>query len=132
MKFGAVPEIDQCIAGLKASGYVNDSRLAENYAIYRTGIKAVGRARLGRELSRKLLSKEVIDSALARAFQEVPEEQLIQRAIERRVRSKGLPVSPADRKKLFDYLVRLGFEYDLILKKIRTLPAATDSDASED
>ena len=79
-----------------------------------------------------MLSKEVIDSALARAFQEVPEEQLIQRAIERRVRSKGLPVSPADRKKLFDYLVRLGFEYDLILKKIRTLPAATDSDASED
>jgi len=131
-KFGAAPEIDNCIGLLKQQGYVNDARFAESYAAHRTGIKAIGRARLARELAGKLLSKEVIDSALNRAFRALPEEELIDRAIDKRVRSKGVPASQSDRKKLFDYLARLGFDYNLILKKVRSLGPATDLETSDD
>jgi regulatory protein len=131
-KFGAAPEIDSCIGLLKQKGYVNDARLAESYAAHRTGIKAIGRARLARELASKLLSKEVIESTLNRAFRAVPEEELIDRALDKRVRTKGVPVSQSDRKKMFDYLVRLGFDYDLILRKVRSLGATTDLKISDD
>jgi len=131
-KFGAAPEIDNCIGLLKQKGYVNDSRLAESYAAHRTGIKAIGRARLARELAGKLLSREVIESALNRAFRALPEEELIDRAIDKRVRTKGVPVSQSDRKKMFDYLVRLGFDYDLILRKVRSLGTATNLEISDD
>jgi SOS response regulatory protein OraA/RecX len=117
---------------LKRKGYVNDIKLAQSYAAHRIGVKAIGRARLARELAAKLLPKEAIDSALDRAFHDLPEQELIDRAIDKRVRSKGLPASPADRKKMFDYLVRLGFEYNLILTKLRCLGAANDLDSSDD
>jgi SOS response regulatory protein OraA/RecX len=125
-KFGILPEIERCINLLKDKAYLSDSRLADSYAAHRTGVKAMGRARLGRELAGKLLSREVIESALNKAFQTVPEAELIDRAIEKRLRSRGVPVSPADRKKMFDYLARLGFEYELILGKMRSLGAARD------
>jgi len=131
-KFGAAPEIDNCIGLLKQKGYVNDARLAESYAAHRTGVKAIGRARLARELASKLLSKEVIESALNRAFRAIPEEELIDRALDKRVRAKGVPVSQSDRKKMFDYLVRLGFDYDLILRKVRSLGATTNLEISDD
>ena len=120
------------MARLKEKGYIDDAKLAENYAEHRTSVKAMGRARLARELSRKLLSKETIDSALTRAFQTSSEEELIDRAIEKRVRSWGTSLSLADRKRLFDHLARLGFEYDLILRKIQRLSSAIDPEINED
>jgi SOS response regulatory protein OraA/RecX len=92
----------------------------------------MGKARLQRELSGKLLSREVIDSALTSAFESVPEEELIDRAIQKRLRSTGAPLSRADRKKMFDHLARLGFEYDLIMKKLHSLPPAVGFEISED
>ena len=131
-KFGTAPELDRCIARLKDKGSINDRKLAENYAAHRTSVKAMGRARLAREMSGKLLSREVIDTALTQAFQSTPEEELIDRAIEKRVRSSGLPGSPADRKRMFSYLARLGFEYDLILSKMRSLGSKSEIDVSDD
>lgn len=125
-KFGDAPEIDRCIKRLKDRGYIDDSRLAENYAAHRTAVKAMGKARLGRELSAKLLSKDVIDSALNRVFESISQDELIDRAIVKRIRSTGVPVSTADRKKMFDHLARLGFEYDLIMKKLRSLGSPGD------
>jgi SOS response regulatory protein OraA/RecX len=127
-----VAEIDRCIARLKAEGHIDDSRMAENYAAHRTALKAMGKARLGRELSGKLVPKEVIDSALTRVFETVSEDELIDRAIQKRIRSIGVPVSRGDRKKMFDHLARLGFEYELILKKIRSLVRASELEIPDD
>jgi len=128
-RFGDVPEIDQSIRLLKDKGYLNDAGFAEGYALNRTTAKPMGRARLARELASKLLPRDVIESAMDQVFQSVPEEELIDRAIERRVRSKGVPGSQAERKKLYDYLARLGFDYDLILRKLRSLKPAAHLDS---
>jgi SOS response regulatory protein OraA/RecX len=131
-RFAAESEIDNCIILLKQKGYVNDIKLAESYAAHRTSVKAVGRARLARELAGKLLPSDVIDFALNQTFRTLPEEELINRAIDKRVRSKGVPASPSDTKKMFDYLARLGFDYNLILKKLRSLSPASKLESSDD
>jgi len=124
VKRGADPAlVEECIKRLKELGYVNDDLFARSYATYRVGLKPLGRARLARELTIKKISRSRIDEALDLVFGEVPEDALIDRAIERRVRTHGNPADRAATKRMFDHLSRLGFEYDLISRKLRVLKA---------
>ena len=61
------------------------------------------------------------DEALDLVFGEAPEESLIDRAIARRIRTHGRPGDRAAAKRLFDHLARLGFEYELIARKLSGL-----------
>lgn len=115
--------VDECITRLKEMGYVNDDTFAHNYASSRVRTKAVGRSRLARELATKKVSRERIDEALNTVFAEVTEEALIDRAIDRRLRTHGSPMDRAASKRMFEHLARLGFEYDLIIRKMRALRA---------
>jgi len=81
----------------------------------------VGRARLARELAFKKVPRNSIDGALDLVFGEVAEETLLDRAIARRIRSHGRPANRAAAKRMFDHLARLGFEYDLIARKLLEL-----------
>ena len=65
-------------------------------------------------MSRKKLSKENVDAAIKSAFERLPETELIDKAIERRLRIKGKPETLEDKKKFFDHLLRQGFDYGLI------------------
>ena len=120
--------VEDCIKKLKELGYVNDDLFADGYASYRVKSRPIGRARLARELAFKKVSKKAIDGALDRVFGEVGEETLIDRAIARRLRTHGRPADRAAAKRMFDHLTRLGFEYDLILKKLSGLKGKTTND----
>ena len=115
--------VDECIAKLKELGYVNDSLFAHNYASSRVNLKPVGRSRLARELAGKKVERQTINKALDTVFEEVGEGTLIDRAIEKRIRTHGRPGDRNDAKRLFDYLARLGFGYELIIKKLKALRA---------
>jgi len=108
-------------------GYVNDDTFAHSYASSRVRTKPVGRSRLARELATKKVSRERIDEALNTLFAEVPEETLIEQAIDRRLRTHGSPRDRAASKRMFEHLARLGFEYDLIIRKMRTLSGFEDN-----
>jgi regulatory protein len=103
---------------------VNDERFAFGYASYRVRQRPVGRQRLQRDLQMKKVSRETSDEALELVFQETPEDELIDRAIEKRTRLRGRPTTRAEIKSLFDHLMRLGFSYDLISNKVRNLSSA--------
>jgi len=120
--------IEDCIRRLKKLGYVNDERFAQGYANYRIGVKPLGRARLARELAVRKLSRSSIEGALNTVFSELPEETLIDRAIARRMRTHGRPADRAAAKRLFDHLARLGFEYDLIVRKLTGLKTNVDNE----
>jgi regulatory protein len=120
--------IEDCIKRLKKLGYVNDERFAQGYANYRIGVKPLGRARLARELAVRKLSRSSIEGALNTVFSELPEETLIDRAIARRMRTHGRPADRAAAKRLFDHLARLGFEYDLIVRKLTGLKTNVDNE----
>ena len=115
--------VDECLARLKELGYVNDERFAHSYAASRLSLRAVGRSRVARELQSKKVARQTIKAALDEVFEEISEETLIERAIQKRIRTHGRPEDRADSKRMFDHLARLGFSYDLIMRKLGELKA---------
>src|SRR6185436_13031716 len=65
--------------------------------------RPIGRQRLKRDLALKKVNKEPADEALALVFAEVSESDLIDRAIEKRLRLRGRPENRAEAKSLFDH-----------------------------
>ena len=117
--------IDDCIRRLKEMGYVNDGRFAESYASHRLSVRPIGRARLARELALKKVDRKTIDRALDQAFAETAEDGLIDLAIQKRIRTHGNPADRGGEKRMFDHLARLGFEFDLIIRKLDALRKKT-------
>jgi regulatory protein len=125
----AEPEVvEQALARLVELGYLNDQEFARSFANSRLSYKPLGRTRLRQDLQRKQLSKQVVEQALETAYTEHNEEALIDRAIEKRLRLKGAPTTREEAKKLFDYLLRRGFSYDLVIRKVRAAGQSTITD----
>ena len=116
--------VEEVIEKLLSYGYLNDLQFAGDLAISRLRQKPMGRRVLQQKLMLKKLDTEVIRAALDQGFAELPEEQLIDRAIEKRLRVRGQPGSREELKKFFDYLVRQGFSYSLISERMRNLSKA--------
>jgi regulatory protein len=124
--------VEAVLAKLVEYGYLNDERFAFGYASYKVRQKPVGRQRLQRDLKLKKVDRETADEALKLVFEETPEEELIDRAIEKRTRLRGLPRTRSETKSLIDHLMRQGFSYELIFNKVRAISAADidEDDAS--
>jgi regulatory protein len=113
--------VDTVIARLQEYGYLNDERFAFSYASLKVKQRPLGRRRLERDLKLKQVAKGVAEEALQLVYAETPEEQLIEAAIEKRVRLRGRPKTRGEAKKLFDHLLRQGFEFELVSDKVRAL-----------
>ncbi len=122
------PAVEYALSKLKEYGYLDDDRFAFGFASYRVRQKPVGRQRLARDLQTKKVSKETADAALELVYQETPEEELISRAIDKRIRLRGRPATRQETKSLYDHLLRLGFSYDLIIRKVREASSADDDE----
>ena len=120
--------VDAALARLKEYGYLDDERFAFGYASYRVKQRPVGRQRLARDLQMKKVDRATTEQALELVFNETPEADLVDRAIEKRIRLRGRPRTRQEVKSLFDHLLRLGFSYDLIMDKVRAASAANDEE----
>jgi regulatory protein len=120
--------VESVIERLREYGYLNDERFAHSYASLRVQQRPIGRQRLQRDLWLKKIDKPTADKALDQVFEAMPESEMIDRAMEKRVRLRGKPNTRADAKKLFDYLLRQGFAFELVSEKVR---AVTKSDVEE-
>lgn len=120
--------VARVIARLQELGYLNDEQYAEQYANSRLASKPLGRSRLRRDLQRKKISSTVINQALEDVYTAHDESALIDQAIAKRTRLRGKPTTREEAKKLCDHLLRLGFSYDLVLRKVR---AASQADLDE-
>ena len=121
--------VDAVLGRLREYGYLDDEKYAFGYASSKVRQKPVGRQRLQRALALKKIDKETADEALELVFAETPEEEVIERAIEKRVRLRGRPRTRAETKSLFDHLLRQGFSYELVIRKVR---AVSETDIDED
>ena len=113
--------VETVIARLQEYGYLNDERFAFGYASLKVKQRPIGRRRLERDLKFKKVAKPVAEEALELVYAETPEEQLIDAAIEKRIRLRGRPKTREEAKKLFDHLLRQGFEFELVSDKVRAL-----------
>jgi regulatory protein len=121
--------VDQVIARLREYGYIDDQQFAVSFASHKVRQKPTGRRRLQRDLMMKKVDRAVADEALDKVFAETPEAELIDLAIEKRIRLRGRPQTRNESKSLFDHLLRQGFAFDLVSDKVRAISgAATDDD----
>ncbi len=113
--------VTEVIERLREYGYLDDARYAHSYAQLRVQQRPIGRQRLERDLRMKQIDKTTVDAALDSVFAEKPEAELIDCAIEKRIRLRGRPQTRADAKKLFDHLLRRGFAFELVSEKVRAV-----------
>jgi len=75
-------------------------------------------------LAKKKVDRAIADEALDQVFAETPEEDLLDRALEKRIRLRGRPQTRAEAKSLFDHLLRQGFPFELVADKVRAVSNA--------
>lgn len=110
--------VDRVLDKLKEYSYLDDTKFAGDLALSKLRQKPQGKRRLQQSLSQKKLSKEDVQAAIVSAFEKMPETELIDAAIAKRLRLKGKPETRDDTKKFYDYLMRQGFDFDLIRSKM--------------
>lgn len=120
--------VETVIARLREYGYLDDERYALGYASAKVRQQPIGRRRLQQSLALKQVERAVADEVLDQVFTETSEAELIDRAINKRVRLRGRPKTRAEAKSLFDYLLRQGFPFELVSDKVR---AAAKTDLEE-
>ncbi|MEJ7848784.1 MAG: regulatory protein RecX [Pyrinomonadaceae bacterium] len=120
------------IEKLKEYKYLDDQQFAQNLALSKLRQKPQGKRRLRQTMSQKQLPKEIVDEAIVSAFEKMPEADLIEIAIEKRIRIKGNPASREDTKKFYDHLLRQGFGFDLIRDKMREAGKIKIEEGEED
>lgn len=118
--------VDLVITRLSEYGYLDDERLAFGYAALRVKQRPVGRRRLERELKIKKVDSSVADEALDLIYSETSEDELIDRAIAKRIRVRGKPRDRKEAKSLFDHLLRQGFPFELVSDRVRRLSGDED------
>ena len=110
--------VERVLEKLKEYKYLDDEQFARDVAVSKLRQKPQGKRRLQQSMSQKKLDKEIVDAAIAEAFEKMPESELIELAITKRLRLKGIPETREDSKKFYDHLMRQGFGFDLIREKM--------------
>ena len=113
--------VDAVIEKLKEYKYLDDQQFANNLAASKLRQKPQGKRRLQQAMSQKKLDKEIVSQAIYSAFEKMPEADLIDVSIEKRLRLKGKPETREDLKKFYDHLLRQGFGFDLIRQKMQQI-----------
>ena len=105
-------KINAVIARLKEYGFLNDSDYAANYARLRQENASFGKRRVRQDLVVKGVKAEVIASTLDAAYENVNEEALARRHLER----KGVkqPTNDKEAARVMRMLIRAGFSTGVI------------------
>ena len=110
--------VDRVIEKLEEYGYLDDKKYASDLALSKLRQRPQGKRKLQQSMSQKNLDRKIRDEAITAAFDKIPETELIDRAIEKRLRLKGRPETLEETKKFYDHLLRQGFSFDLIREKM--------------
>jgi regulatory protein len=124
--------VDAVIEKLKEYKYLDDEQYARDLAVSKLRQKPQGKRRLQQMMSQKKLDKEIVETAISEAFEKLPEDDLIDLAIAKRLRLKGKPETREDTKKFYDHLLRQGFGYDLIREKMDASLRSTADESDND
>ena len=110
----AINETLEKLAKLK---FLNDEKFAEEFVASKLRRKPVGKHLLIKNLREKQINEETIKNTL----EKIDEKKLIKEAIQKRLRVRGHPKTLKELKNLQDYLIRQGFDFELIYESISKL-----------
>ena len=109
--------IEAVIRKLKDQKYLNDSQYAAFYSRNRKENEKFGRRRVITDLKTKGVHSDVIDAAIAAAYEDSNEEQLARQFLERKRIKK--PATQKDAARIFRALLRAGFSTGTIYKVLK-------------
>ena len=105
--------IDALVETLKKKGMVNDLEFAKAWVEARRR-KQKGIRAIKAELFQKGIGKEIIEEVVSRQSSVVSEEELARQALEKKMIIWKNLSALEFKKKAFEFLIRKGFEYDLV------------------
>jgi len=111
-------ETEQALAALADRGYINDADNSLRWAQSLAEGRGWGRAKIAAYPKQKGISRENIDNAQKRLWDEVSEEALARKALHKRF-PPGTQQQPA---KMASFLKGRGFSSDIIYTLLRDLP----------
>jgi regulatory protein len=107
-KKAARPEdVEEILAYLKESGYVDDQRFAGAFAEWRKENQGFGKTRVVRDLMSRRVAPAVAQAAVEKAFEGSDEVKLIEDFLARRYRGKDMKAFLAEQKNLASAFRRL-------------------------
>jgi regulatory protein len=126
-------QIDAAIAHLLETGALDDAKLARAYARTAAETKGRGRLRVIRELQQRGVPRDTAAEAVGEIFSEKDERSLVNRAVQKKLRGKPRPSSPAEYARLYQYLMRQGFTPAVVTSVLRRMrgSGAVDPDDAE-
>ena len=101
-------DIDAAIVRLRREGALDDHRAAAAFARRAMAVRRRGPARIARELAARGVDPSVAEAAIAEALDGRSPEALLERSLDRRL--SGPIASRAEFRRLYQYLLRQGFE----------------------
>jgi len=125
---GHEPEaIEDAVSRLKAERAIDDRRVAEAIARTETTIKRRGKLRVKRQIEQAGIAPEVARHALDTVFGDLDDADLLQAALNRRLRGDRPIANDREFQRLYRYLAAQGFESDRILKALKARRAQSSS-----
>ena len=110
-------KINAVIARLNERKYLNDAAYAQDYAKLRQENASFGKRRVQQDLMRKGVQAAVIGTTLDAAYEDVNEEALARRHLERKRIRK--PASQKEAARVVRMLMRAGFASSVIFRILR-------------
>jgi regulatory protein len=109
--------IKQTVSFLKNKGFIDDSVFAKAWIESRLK-KPLGLRRIRQELNLKGVDKEIIDSQISEVKKDYPEEELVKKIAQERLKKlKGIEPRSAKRR-VYTYLLRRGFSPETIINAL--------------
>jgi regulatory protein len=134
IKKGEPPEeVDAAIERLRAAGVLDDA----NFARQLTRSKALGgghsRRRIQQELAKRGVARDVSDEAIEEVFEEegIDEAAAIERVARKKLRLLGGLDLATQKRRLFGFLARRGYDSDAIARALRVVLTPTDDENDE-
>jgi len=113
-------DIEAAITRLKADRTINDRRVALAIARMESAIKHRGRSRVLQKIRQAGIADDTAEDAVREVFEEVDENALLDRAVERRLRGQQpKELDEKGRARIMRGLVAQGFRFEAILKRLK-------------
>jgi regulatory protein len=128
----ASQQIDAALQHLRDTGALDDDKLARALAQTAADVKGRGRLRIQRELAARGVDHDVAVRAVADVFADRDERTLVNRALQKKLRGRPRPSTPAELARLYQHLMRQGFSPPVVSAAIRQLRRGAGAAADRD
>ena len=120
-------DIDAAVARLREERAIDDRRTALACARTELRVKRRGRARVVRQIESLGIARDLAREAVAEVFGEIDERELLEQALDRRLRHGMKLTDPAVFRRLHRYLLGQGFDSERVITLLRQRAKNTES-----